>query len=129
MNAVFYWFEGDKANAALSAGAILIPGVFDLSGKAIRWGKEIYLVIMGGCTLKKVRFLIEYGCYPLWPAEESTGFFYGPGAPVEVKARPELMADLEQTEDIWNSLYIDNEIELGWKGFGSEGEEQAFARR
>ncbi|MDR2975543.1 MAG: hypothetical protein LBV00_12705 [Propionibacteriaceae bacterium] len=42
LNAVFYWFEGDKANAALSAGAILIPGVFDLSGKAIRWGKKIY---------------------------------------------------------------------------------------
>jgi hypothetical protein len=83
-------------------------------------------VTKGDIAVKKVRFLIEYGCFPLWPAEESTGFFYGPGAPVEVKARPELMSDLEQIEDIWNSLFIDNEIEFRWKGFDSEDDKQAF---
>jgi hypothetical protein len=76
--------------------------------------------------VQKVRFMIEYACFPLWLYEESTGQLIGPEVPPELTEYPQVLANLDKIQMIWDGLFIDNGVDFGWNGFESEGDKRAF---
>ena len=75
--------------------------------------------------MRTVRFAPEYGAYPLWLMDESDRLI-GPQPPEELGTHPDILANLDRIEDIYNSLFIDAEHEFRWKGFDTEDEKAEY---
>ena len=73
-----------------------------------------------------VKFAPEYGAYPLWINTTNEEGIPEPEAPVELDDCPDILANLDRIEDIYNSLFINNEIEFAWKGFDTQDEFEEY---
>lgn len=69
--------------------------------------------------------LLEYRCYPLWVYNEK-GEIVLNDLPDELKAEVNIQNLLEEIQDIYDSLFIDNKVEFRYKGFDNEEEENEF---
>lgn len=68
---------------------------------------------------KKIRLLLEYGCYPVWLYDEN-GDVIDILLPKELRDDAELDAKLDNLQARYNALFINNAHEFMYVGFKSE---------
>ncbi len=77
--------------------------------------------------LKRIRFLFEYGAYPVWLYDEEDGVI-DTSLPKMLASDVELDNKLYALQDRYNALFIDNEHEFSYVGFKSKAEWAQFIR-
>ena len=75
--------------------------------------------------MRTIRFMPDHAAYPLWFYDDSGNLTFD-WTPKELTDYPEILANLDEIEAIYNSLFINNEHEFGWKGFDTEEERAEY---
>ena len=75
--------------------------------------------------MKKLKFLLEYHCSPIWVLNED-GSFIDNDLPSELKKHHDLDNLLEEIAKEFDDLYENNDIYFGYHGFQSESKKQIF---
>ena len=75
--------------------------------------------------IKKLRLLLEYGCYPVWLYDED-GFVINTLLPDELRNDRELDAKFTDLQDRYEALFINDEHVFDYLGFKTEAEKAAF---
>ena len=75
--------------------------------------------------LKKIRLLLEYGCYPVWLYDEN-GDVIDTLLPEELRGDSALDSKFDDLQARYDSLFIDNPHEFSFVGFKSEAERKKF---
>ena len=78
--------------------------------------------------MKKIIFLLEYGCIPIW-VENEIGELIDVGLPEDLMSNIELKSLLEEIATEYDSLFINNSIEFSYRGFLSEEDEKNFDQK
>lgn len=74
--------------------------------------------------MKKIRFMLEYGCSPIWVLNDDTLICVG--LPEDLSQNQELKELLESISIEYDSLFINNSIEFSYKGFLNDESEKNF---
>lgn len=77
---------------------------------------------------KEVRLMLDYQCYPIWIYDEN-GNFINNDLIDEIEEDDNVIAMLEELQDIFDSLYLDNEDEFKYIGFVSKEDKRSFEER
>lgn len=77
---------------------------------------------------KEIRFMLEYECYPIWIYDENGNLIDNDLVP-EIKKDDKLVAMLEELQNEFENLYINNCKEFKYVGFPSENAKQKFAEK
>lgn len=77
---------------------------------------------------QEVRLMLEYECYPIWIYDAHGGFIDNDLVD-EIKQDDTLTAMLEELQEQFDSLYQNTKQEFRYRGFSSEEERQAFAKK
>ncbi len=75
--------------------------------------------------LKKIRLLLDYGCYPVWLYDEN-GDVIDTLLPEELRDDAELDAKFDDLQARYDALFIDNAHEFSFIGFKSAEEREIF---
>ena len=75
--------------------------------------------------IKKLRLLLEYGCYPVWLYDED-GFIVNTLLPEELRNDRELDAKFDDLQARYEALFINDEHVFDYIGFKTEAEKNAF---
>lgn len=75
--------------------------------------------------LKRIRLLLEYGCYPVWLYDEN-GNIIDTLLPEELRDDTELDSKFDDLQARYNALFIDNSHEFSFVGFESESDREKF---
>ena len=75
--------------------------------------------------IKKIRLLLDYGCYPVWLYDEDGGIA-GTRLPDELSNDTGLDARFRDLQRRYHALFINNETEFSYVGFKSKDDEDAF---
>ena len=76
--------------------------------------------------MKKIRFSPEYHCSPIWVIDEKGGLLVN-GLPSELEKEKDLADLLEEIAKEFDSLFENNEVFFGYKGFTDESAKQTFS--
>ena len=79
--------------------------------------------------MKKLRLLLEYGAYPIWIYDIEECCVIDTKMPDEWENDIELNDDFIEIQNIYNSLFVNNEKEFLFIGFRSEEERESFKRK
>lgn len=77
--------------------------------------------------MKRIVIKFEYQCFPLWIYENDT--FIDNIFPENSDAYNELEKKFDKLQEIFDSLYIDNDIEFSYVGFNNELQKENFVKR
>lgn len=77
--------------------------------------------------MKRIVIKFEYQCFPLWIYENDT--FIDNIFPEISDAYNELEKKFDKLQEIFDSLYIDNDIEFSYVGFNNELQKENFVKR
>lgn len=75
--------------------------------------------------LKKIRLLLDYGCYPVWLYDENDNII-DTLLPEEMRSDTELEAKFDNLQERYNALFIDNPHEFSFVGFKNNEERKKF---
>ncbi len=75
--------------------------------------------------MKKIKFFLDYHCSPIWVYDEN-GKLVCNGLPSELSNNMELVEMFNKIQIKYESLFENNKIYFGYKGFSSEIEKQEF---
>jgi hypothetical protein len=75
--------------------------------------------------VKKLRLMLEYGCYPVWLYNEE-GFVVDTLLPKELRNDHELDAKFTDLQERYEALFINNEHVFDYVGFRTEADKAAF---
>ena len=75
--------------------------------------------------VKKIRIMPDYRCYPVWLYDEKGGIV-DTLLPEELRNDVELDAKFDDLQARYDALFIDNDREFSFVGFGSEAEKLGF---
>jgi hypothetical protein len=75
--------------------------------------------------VRAIRLLPEYGACPIW-LYDATGDLLANDLPPELKAVPEIVAQVGQIQDIFNSLYRDDPHVFEWIGFTNPEDREKY---
>ena len=75
--------------------------------------------------IKKLRLMLEYGCYPVWLYNEN-GLVIDTLLPEELRNDRELDAKFDDLQARYEALFINDEHVFDYVGFESEAEKAAF---
>ena len=74
--------------------------------------------------MKKLRFMLEYGCSPVWVLNDDS--LINVGLPEDLSKNQKLAELLEAISIEYDSLFINNDIEFSYKGFLDADTEKKF---
>ena len=74
---------------------------------------------------KEVRLRLDYQCYPIWIYDEN-GDFIDNDLVEEIEKDGRMVTMLEELQDKFDSLYLNNHEEFKYIGFNSETDKQKF---
>ena len=77
--------------------------------------------------MKRIVIKFEYQCFPLWIYENDT--FIDNIFPEISDDYIELEKRFDKLQEIFDSLYIDNDIEFSYVGFNNELQKENFVKR
>lgn len=75
--------------------------------------------------LKKIRLLLEYGCYPVWLYDEN-GDVIDTLLPEELRDDIELDSKFDDLQARYNALFVDNAHGFSFIGFKSAEDRERF---
>ena len=75
--------------------------------------------------IKKIRLLLDYGCYPVWLYDEN-GDVFDTLLPEELRSNELLDAKFDSLQARYEQLFINTEKEFLYKGFNSKDEKNQF---
>lgn len=75
--------------------------------------------------IKKIRVMLDYGCYPVWLYDEEDDVI-NTLLPEELRSNFELDAKFDDLQARYEALFINNEKEFSYKGFRSDEEKKKF---
>ncbi len=75
--------------------------------------------------LKKIRLMLDYGCYPVWLYDENEDII-DTLLPEELRSDTKLDSQFDDLQNRYEKLFINNAHEFSFVGFKSEKEKQAF---
>ena len=75
----------------------------------------------------KIKFMLEYGCYPIWVYNEDK--LINVGLPADLISNKELKNIVEDISNEYNKLFINNSIEFRYVGFPCKEDEEAFDKK
>ena len=75
--------------------------------------------------IKKLRLMLEYGCYPVWLYDEE-GFVVDTLLPEELRNDRELDAKFDDLQARYEALFINDEHVFDYIGFKTEAEKAVF---
>ncbi|MCL1976206.1 MAG: hypothetical protein FWG61_08610 [Firmicutes bacterium] len=75
--------------------------------------------------MKKIRFLLEYNCLPIWIYGEN-GEPYGPDIPDELKNDKEFVSMINMIQEEYDGLFENNNMRFEFNGFASEYHKNRF---
>lgn len=76
--------------------------------------------------MKKVTVKFEYQCFPLWIYENDC--FVDNIFPEILDDNEELEKIFDELQEMFDSLYIDNDIEFSYIGFNDESQKENFVK-
>ncbi len=76
--------------------------------------------------MKKIRFMLEYGCSPIWVYDNNS--LIGVGLPEDI-SDDELSVLLDSIAIEYDKLFINNSVEFTYKGFSSNIDEHLFEEK
>ncbi len=74
---------------------------------------------------KEIRLMLDYQCYPIWIYDEN-GDFIDNDLMEEIRKDDKLVAILEELQNEFDALYLNNQEEFKYIGFNSEIDKQRF---
>lgn len=77
---------------------------------------------------KEIRLMFDYQCYPLWIYDEN-GKFIDNDLVEQIEKNDNMVARLEELQDEFDSLYLNNEEEFKYIGFTSYDEKKNFIEK
>lgn len=81
----------------------------------------------GETVMKKIRFMLEYGCEPVWIYDGDR--LINAGLPADLAENAELAAIMKEISAAYDSHFINTPIEFSYKGFSSKEEENEFDKK
>jgi hypothetical protein len=75
--------------------------------------------------IKKIRVMLDYGCYPVWLYDEKDNLI-DTLLPEELRSNKELDSKFDDLQSRYEALFVNNEKEFSFKGFSSEHEKEKF---
>lgn len=77
---------------------------------------------------KEIRLMLEYQCYPIWIYDEN-GNFVDNDLVKEIQNNRNLINLLEDLQQEFDSLYLDNQQEFKYIGFKSSNDKVNFQKK
>ncbi|MGN9135951.1 hypothetical protein ACTNDG_11045 [Clostridium sp. HCP1S3_B4] len=77
---------------------------------------------------KEIRLMLDYQCYPIWIYDEH-GDFIDNDLVEEVEKDKNISRLLEDLQDTFDSLYLNNKNEFKYVGFANEGDKEDFKKK
>ncbi len=77
---------------------------------------------------KEIRLMLDYECYPIWVYDEK-GDFIDNNLIDEIKEDDKMVAMLENLQNEFESLYLNNQKEFKYIGFSSETDKKCFVEK
>ena len=77
--------------------------------------------------MKKIRLLLEYGCFPVWLYDEEEDMIDN-DLPEELSTDKELVHLCNQIQKKYDGLFINSEVEFEYRGFSSLEDEEGFKK-
>lgn len=74
---------------------------------------------------KEIRLMFDYQCYPIWIYDEK-GDFIDNDLIEEIEKDNNIVMKLEELQDTFDSLYLNNKEEFKYIGFDSDDEKKKF---
>ena len=74
---------------------------------------------------KEIRLMFDYQCYPIWIYDEN-GKFIDNDLVEEIEKDENMGARLEELQDVFDSLYLNNKEAFKYIGFTSDDERKKF---
>lgn len=74
---------------------------------------------------KEVRLMLDYQCYPIWIYDEN-GEFVDNDLVEEIKKDEKIVTILEELQNQFDALYLNNQDEFKYIGFHSEIDKKRF---
>lgn len=74
---------------------------------------------------KEIRLMLDYQCYPIWIYDEN-GDFIDNDLVEEIKKNKEIIIKLEEIQNKFDSLYLNNQEEFKYIGFNSADDKRNF---
>ena len=81
-----------------------------------------------GKRMKKITFMLEYGCIPIWVNSEK-GELLCVGLPEDLEEHTELAELLEEIWKEYDALFINNSVEFSYRGFLTKEDEKRFDQK
>lgn len=81
-----------------------------------------------GKRMKKITFMLEYGCIPIWVNSES-GELLCVGLPEDLEEHTELAELLEEIWKEYDALFINNSVEFSYRRFLTKEDEKRFDQK
>ena len=76
------------------------------------------------CMIKRIRVMLDYGCYPVWLYDEND-LVIDTLLPENLRDT-ELDAKFDDLQARYDALFINNEKEFSYRGFSSPEEKERF---
>lgn len=76
----------------------------------------------------KIAISLEYRCFPVWFYDENNELIEN-DLPEDIKDNSQINSLCDDIQRTYDSLYIDNDIELSYRGFESEADRESFAKK
>ena len=77
---------------------------------------------------KEIRLMLDYECYPIW-IYDANGDFIENDLIAEIEKEDKLVVMLEELQNEFENLYLNNHEEFKYIGFSSENDKQGFAKK
>lgn len=77
---------------------------------------------------KEIRLMLDYECYPIWLYDEK-GDFIDNDLVEEIEKDDKMVSMLEELQNEFESLYLNNQEEFRYIGFSTEADKQIFIEK
>lgn len=77
---------------------------------------------------KRIKLMLEYGCYPMWVYSEA-GELLCNDLIDALKGAAEIEALLDEMQDAYDALFINDAVQFAYKGFETAEAKAAFLRK
>ncbi|WP_196603017.1 hypothetical protein [Pectinatus frisingensis] len=77
--------------------------------------------------MKNIRMMMDYQCYPIWIYDEK-GDLICNDLPAELKNENEIGDILDHIQTVYDSLFVDDEIQFDYQGFADETAKREFEK-
>lgn len=74
---------------------------------------------------KEIRLMFDYQCYPIWIYDEK-GEFIDNNLVEQIENEDNMVEMLEELQDMFDSLYLNNKEEFRYIGFASDDDRKKF---